>query len=315
MAGQIVEITNPRHLLHKSRGFLQVKHEGDILGQVPLDDIAAVIISVPGCMLSSNVLDQFAHRNIPIVTCGDNYLPSSWTLPIQGHNRQFQTMRAQAMLTAPRRKRAWQIIVKAKITNQAEVLERAGKSPKPLQNLANRVRSGDPENHEAQAARIYWRTLFGDDFRRDRAAQGLNAALNYSYAIIRACIARGVVSAGLHPSFSLHHKNPQNPLNLVDDLIEPFRPIADYLLWHHVKNHNQEEKIELDRQTKTALAALINLPLPMADESSPLSIAAAKTARSLAGWCMDERDDLLCPKLPLFLEMAALTSISPEEPA
>ena len=136
-----------------------------------------------GCSISTNLLDELAHRNIPIVTCGKNYLPSSWILPITGHNRQFQIMRSQMTLSEPKRKRAWQMLVQAKIRNQAETLSRANKPNAPLLRLAKKVRSGDPENCEAQAARAYWQTLFGKEFRRDRDAPNLNIVLNYSYAI------------------------------------------------------------------------------------------------------------------------------------
>ncbi len=302
MVGQIVEITDSGHWLHKSRGFLEVRHDGEKLGQVALDDIAAVIVSVPGCAVSTNLLDHLAQRNVPIVTCGQNYLPTSWTLPVQSHNRQFQVMRAQTNLSEPKRKRAWQAIVKTKILNQAEVLVRAGKSDARLKRLADMVRSGDPDNCEAQAARAYWQELFGSDFRRDRDASGLNAALNYAYAVIRACVARGLVGAGLHPSFSLHHKNPQNPFNLVDDVMEPFRPIADYMLWRKYK----DDIGALDVETKSDLAALTTLPLTIEEESSPLSVTAVKTGRSLAAYCLGETDALLLPPLPDPLDMAAL---------
>ena len=302
MVGQIVEITVPGRWLNKSRGFLEVHDNKEKLGQVPLDDICVIIISVPGCNISSNLLDHLAQRNVPIVTCGQNYLPSTWTLPVQSHNRQFQVMRAQATLSEPKRKRAWQTIVKAKINNQAEVLARAGQPNKRLKRLAEAVRSGDPDNCEAQAARAYWQNLFGSEFRRNRDAPGLNAALNYCYAIIRACVARGLIGAGLHPSFSLHHKNPQNPFNLADDLIEPFRPIVDYVIWYKY-NH---DITELDSTIKAALAAITALPLPMGEESSPLSIAALKTSRSLAAWCLGEVDELVMPPLPDPLDMATL---------
>ncbi len=299
MVGQIVEITDPGHWLNKSRGFLEVRHDGEKLGQVPLDDIAAVIISVPGCTISTNLLDHLAQRNVPIVTCGQNYLPTSWTIPIQGYNRQFQVMRAQASLSEPRRKRAWQKIIQSKIRNQADLLERAGKDNKHLLRLANKVKSGDPENCEAQAARAYWQELFGPDFRRNRDAPGLNAALNYTYAVVRACIARGVVGAGLHPSFSIHHKNPQNPFNLVDDLIEPFRPLADYKVWM-----SGEEIEMLSPDSKTVLAAITSVLVPMGSETSPLSLAAVKTSRAFADYCLGGINHFVLPALPAPLDMA-----------
>ena len=302
MTGQIVEITQPGHWLNKSRGFLEVSEKGGTVGRVALDDIAVVIISTPGCSVSTVLIDQLCQRNVPLVICGENYLPSSFTLPLQGNGRQFRVMRAQVALSEPRRKRAWQKIVRAKITNQSAVLESIGQSPKPLLRLAGKVRSGDPENCEAQAARLYWQHLFGADFRRDRAALGLNAALNYAYAIVRACVARGVSGAGLHPSFSLHHKNPQNPLNLVDDLMEPLRPVTDCL----IHRCGEAAMRELNAEAKSRLATITALAIPLADENPPLSLAAVKMCRSIAACFLGEHDDFVLPALPSPLEMSAL---------
>jgi len=168
------------------------------------------------------------------------------------------------------------------------------------------VRSGDPDNCEAQAARAYWQRLFGRDFRRDRSAAGINIALNYCYAIVRACVARGISGAGLHPSFSLHHKNPQNALNLVDDLMEPFRPIADYMLWHGRQKDSDSSYNEMTPQAKIALAAVTNLVVPVEREASPLSLAAVKVCRSFAAYCQGQSDDFLTPGVPSPLDMAAL---------
>jgi len=294
MPEQIVEIATPGLHLAKSRGFLQVRDKDNLVGQVSLDDILAVIVSVQGCSISTVLMDQLSQRNIMLVVCGKNFLPSSFILPVAGHGRQFQVMRAQTNLSEPRRKRAWQKIVRAKIRNQADLLDLAGKNSRQLVRLADMVKSGDPENCEAQAARIYWQQLFGNDFRRDHEAMGLNAALNYIYAVIRACVARGVSAAGLHPSFSLCHKNPQNPLNLVDDLVEPFRPIADYLVWQSDASRFQD----LSPAIKASLSAITTLTIPLKEETSPLSLAAVKVCRSFAGYCLGEADDFLLPALP-----------------
>lgn len=298
MVGQIVEITDPGHWLKKSRGFLQVHKGGEKVGQVPLDDILTVLISVPGCAISSVLLDQLAQRNIPLVICGQNYLPSSWTLPIQGAMRQFQVMQAQAAMSEPRRKRIWQSLVKAKIANQAELLHRAGQPNQILLRMVGKVRSGDPDNLEAQAARAYWQRLLGSEFRRDRDSYGLNAALNYGYTVLRACIARAVVGAGLHPTFSVHHKNPQNPMNLVDDLVEPFRPVADHLVWRYSNEYSKN----LDPDGKARLASLPTLPLPTEEGFSPLSIVAVKLCRAFARYCQGQPMDQVMPVLPTALD-------------
>ena len=303
MSGQIIEITQPGHWLKKSRGFLQVSSkDGDNLGQIPLDDIGAVIVSVPGCSVSTVLIDHLCRSNIPLVICGENYLPASFTLPVQGHCRQFQIMQAQIGMSEPRRKQAWKKIVQLKINNQGEVLSRAGKENNQLLRLAKKVRSGDPDNCEAQAARVYWQCLFGSDFRRDQRQPGLNAALNYTYAVIRACVARGISSAGLHPSFSLRHKNAQNPLNLVEDMLEPFRPIADYALWHC----KMEDVEELTTEIKTKLAKVTMLVIPLESESSPLSHATVKVARSFARYCLREDDSIVLPRVPSPLEVSVL---------
>ncbi len=294
MVGQIIEITDPGHWLKKSRGFLQVHGGGEKIGQVPLDDIGVVLVSVPGCAVSSELLDQLAQRNIPLVVCGKNYLPSSWTLPVQGAVRQFQVMQAQTTLSQPRRKRIWQSIVRAKINNQAEVLSRAGQANRDLLRMARKVRSGDPDNLEAQAARAYWPRLFGNEFRRNRGATGLNGALNYSYTVLRACIARGVIGAGLHPSFSVHHRNPQNPLNLVDDLVEPFRPVADMIVWQASETYADK----LTSEGKARLASLPTLALPMAEGFSPLSLVAVRMCRAFSRYCQGGPMEDLLPPLP-----------------
>ena len=122
MADQIVEITQPHYRLSKSRGFLHVYDGKKRIGQVSLDDILAVIISVPGCSISTVLIDHLSQKNIPLVICGSNYLPTSFTLPTRGFGRQFQIMRSQVELSEPKRKRAWKKVVQAKIGNQAQLL-------------------------------------------------------------------------------------------------------------------------------------------------------------------------------------------------
>lgn len=294
MPDQIVEITTTGLHLSKERGFLQVRDKGNLVGQVSLDDIIAVIIGVQGCSISTILMDQLSQRNIILVVCGQNFIASSFILPVVGYGRQFQVMQAQTKMSEPRRKRAWQRIVRTKIRNQAELLARAGENNNRLVRLADMVKSGDPENCEAQSARIYWQRLFGNHFRRDPEAPGLNAALNYSYAVLRACVARGVSAAGLHPSFSLHHKNPQNPLNLVDDLVEPFRPIADYVVWQGDTGCFEN----LSPKIKAGLSAVATMVIPLKGETSPLSLAAVKICRSFASYCLGETDEFLLPALP-----------------
>ena len=258
MPSQILEITNSGCALKLRHGFLNVYEGKELLGKVVLEDLLCVLISVPGCLVSTNLMDKLASLNVPISICGEGYLPSSITLPVVGKGRQFQIMRAQALITEPMRKRCWQAIVKSKLTNQANLLEQLGVESKRIRLLVKKTRSGDPENCEAQGARVYWQKLFGKDFRRDQSATNLNVALNYSYTVLRSCMARAVIAAGLHPSFSLHHRNPRNPINLVDDLMEPFRPICDSLV---NINFDCDFAGELSIENKKTLASIPIIPL------------------------------------------------------
>ncbi len=267
---------------------------------MPLDDILAVLVSVPGCTVSSALIEALALQNTPLVLCDRNYMPTCWTLPIQGALHQFQVMRAQATLSEPRRKRLWQSIVRAKVGNQADVLALAKQPHQHLRRMVGKVRSGDPDNIEAQAAREYWRWLFGEHFRRDRQSAGINAALNYGYTVLRACVARGTLGAGLHPSFSLHHKNPRNPFNLVDDLVEPYRPIVDLLVSRNVDSYSGD----LTAENKIRLAAVPTTPLLGDEGTSPLSMVALRMCRAVARYFRGETIEKVISLFPKIRDLA-----------
>ena len=206
MIGRIVEIAEDGRHLALKRGFMTVRVDGDEIGRVALDDISVVIANAHGLTYSNNLLVALAERGAPLVICGRNHSPIAWVWPVAGHHAQTARMAAQVAASQPLKKRAWQAIVCAKISQQAAVLDAAGHRGGGVAALARKVRSGDPENVEAQAARRYWTLLMGDDFRRDRSAPGANALLNYGYTVLRAATARAVMAAGLHPSLGIHHR-------------------------------------------------------------------------------------------------------------
>lgn len=295
----VVEITDTGLHLGVYRGFIEIRQLREIVARVVLDDVTAVIIGTPGCSITTVLLERLAVNNIPFVMCGPNYQPASMLLPIVGKHKQYNIMVNQARLKRPLQKRLWQSIVKRKILNQAQVLGFQSLNIRPFERLAKKVKSGDPENCEAQAARLYWRTLLGSDFRRDRNAKDINRALNYGYAIVRAAMARAVVAAGLHPTFALHHKNPSNPLNLVDDLMEPFRPVVDHIAHHHGLSG------ELTPMIKAQLANALKTPMQCGEVIRPLSQACLQLARSMARLIEGDSDQLDLPRLCTPSEMQA----------
>jgi len=275
---RIVDITTDQQHLSALRGFLKVEHKGAEVGRVPLDDIAAVIVHGHGITYSNNLLVALAKRNALLVTCGANHTPAGLFWPLSGHHLQGGRMRAQWQASKPLQKRLWQQLVQAKIRMQAAVLTGFGQPYGALEALASKVRSGDPENIEAQAARRYWPLLMGKTFRRDRAEPGVNSLLNYGYTVLRASTARAIVAAGLHPTIGLGHSNRANDLALADDLMEPFRPIVDVA----ARALSEGGVTSVTKEAKVIFAGLTALDLTMTQGESPVFMGLQRLATSLA---------------------------------
>lgn len=305
MIGRIVEIADDRRHLFAHRGFMVVREtEGERaeLGQVPLDDIGAVIANAHGLSYTNNLLVALLQRGAPFVLCGANHNALGMLLPIDGNYEQARRFEMQVEASLPLRKRMWASLVKAKLQQQAAVLEAVGAPPAPLTYLVGKVKSGDPENVEAQGARRYWGLLFGESFRRDRNAEGLNGLLNYGYTVMRSATARAVIAAGLHPSLGLHHSNDNNAMRLVDDLMEPFRPVIDLKVWQLQKQG--EDAVSPD--TKRALVRTLYDDMQTDSGVTPVSVCIQRLAVSLAQIYMGERTklDLPLPGLPIALAVA-----------
>lgn len=305
MIGRIVEVADDKRHLFLHRGFLVVQDtEGDRkeLGQVPMDDIAAVIANAHGLSYTNNLLVALAERGAPFVLCAANHNAVGMLLPIEGNFEQSHRIEAQIAAALPTHKRLWAAVVRAKLEQQAAALEAAGAPTAPLSALVSKVKSGDPGNLEAQGARRYWTLLFGDDFRRDRDAGGTNALLNYAYTVLRATTARAIVAAGLHPSIGLHHSHDNNAMRLVDDMMEPFRPVMDLKIWQLKRNGEQL----VTPETKRALVRTLYDDMQTDSGATPVTVCVQRLATSLAQIYVGEREklDLPLPGLPLALASA-----------
>ncbi len=278
MIGRIVEIASNGRYLSLERGFLVVSHKGEEVGRTPIDDVAALIGNAHGLSYSNNLLVALAERGCPFVLCSANHKPVGMLWAVEGHYRQAARMDAQLRASLPLRKRLWKSVVQAKLGMQAAALGLFGLPQSPLRLLARRVRVGDPSNLEGQGARAYWGLLFGKEFRRDADAAGVNALLNYGYAVLRATVARHLIATGLHPGVPLHHANEGNSMRLVDDLIEPFRPIVDAC----VRRLCDIGSLEVDAKTKRALGLLPVRSLRVEQGVSPVSMVVQRLCVSLA---------------------------------
>jgi CRISPR-associated protein Cas1 len=306
---RIVDISTDNVHLSAHRGFLVVTMKGDDLGRVPLDDIASLIVHAHGVTWTTNLVVKLAERGAIMVLCGANHAPVAMTIPVDGHHAQNARFRAQWDAPKPFMKQAWKAIVTAKVRNQASLLLALGRHEgEALSFMADRIRSGDPDNIEAQAARRYWPALMGANFRRDRGVEGGNALLNYGYTIMRSVVARAVVAAGLHPTIGLHHANRLNAFALADDLVEPFRPLVDAV----VRQMLDDGTIEVDRPAKARLAALISADVELTGVTSPVSVAAQRLAQSLASSFANSTLSLALFNAPQPLAWSAIARYVPD---
>ncbi len=299
MGWRILQITKPCKLFVQNRQLVYEPQEGDSL-KLPLEDISVIILENKQVFFSNSLLSELADYDIVLFTCGVSHLPSGAFFPFHNHSRYSEMADIQVGVTEPLKKRIWQEIVKAKIQNQAEVLkvlekDDAGK----LFELVKKVQSGDVGNVEAYAANLYWNSIW-DNFNRNNEDDIRNAALNYGYAVIRGAVARAAVGAGLLPCFGVHHANKLNQFNLVDDLMEPFRPFVDY----QVVMMNWDDVAELSIEMKNRLVAIMTQNCIFSGEQLGLLYACESEASSVAK-VMKNKDIkyLRTPvfqKLPLF---------------
>lgn len=253
MPNNIIEIATDNKKLSVFRGFLRIEEEGNVVKDIPLNSIHALIISGHSVVYTQNLIERVCEENIPLLILGKNYAPVGMLLPYVGQTKQMEIQHYQMENKKPLEKRIWQQLVQEKIKNQARVLELYN-IDNPLKNIADNVLSGDSTYCEGYAARIYFKLLFGDNFVRDRNMDGINSFLNYGYAVLRSAIARYVVAAGLNPSYGVGHKNKLNPFCLVDDLIEPFRPLVDNFVY---KIFQTDSPQELSPKHKAMLSGLL----------------------------------------------------------
>ncbi|MHB1428307.1 MAG: type II CRISPR-associated endonuclease Cas1 [Rhodocyclaceae bacterium] len=260
---------------------------------VPFEDIAVIVLNHREITLTHPVLSACAEYGIGLYATGQNHQPAGVFLPFLPHSRTTRMMRKQLGVAKPTAKQAWASIVRRKIENQAACLKLCGaKGVDRLESYARRVRSGDPDNLEAQAAAFYFAQLYGADFTR-ADARWTNAALDYGYAVLRGAIARGLVAHGLHPTVGLFHDSEQNAFNLADDLIEPFRPLVDL----HVAKHAALTEGELIPADKQSLVALLNVDVAMPQGRMSVLSAIEYAVESLVRVYEEDAKDLDLPVL------------------
>jgi CRISPR-associated protein Cas1 len=295
MIKRTVEISQePFHLTVRDRQLLLLAKErepkrlptapGNLRTSIPCEDVGVLLVDHGGCTYTHAALAELVENDAAVILCGRDHLPTGILLPLTNHTQVVWRIDDQINLRPPLRKQLWRQIVQAKIRGQASNFPSDHAMHTQLMALSRRVRSGDPDNMEARAARAYWIAFFGSSFRRDPDRQDVNRLLNYGYTVLRAAVARAIVGAGLLPMLGLHHRNRSNAFCLADDLVEPLRPLVDDAA-RHLADAGQ---LELQPHTKRTLLEILTAEVRTADFKGPLMVALHRYVASFAR-CLEAR--------------------------
>ncbi|HOX40460.1 MAG TPA: type II CRISPR-associated endonuclease Cas1 [Candidatus Brocadiia bacterium] len=280
MNNRIIDISEEPAALSSRYENLVIRRDDGSEASLPFGELAVILVSHPRISMTQSVLSGICAAGAVLVACDEKRTPCGMLLPLQGHSTQSERFALQASAPLPLRKRLWKQIVQEKIRAQSRALSRLRGDDRGLALLAAQVRSGDPENVEGRAARAYWSTLFGaEGFTRDPDSPGLNAMLNYGYAVLRAVVARAICASGLHPSLGIHHHNRYDTFPLASDLMEPFRPVVDEAVAAIAAGKPEPE---LDKAAKSAILARLAERRPGGGETRTLFDFAGIEAASLA---------------------------------
>ncbi len=297
--------SNPAYLSKKNDQLLiDLPHLRD-LGEaeskktIPIEDIGVVLLDHQQITITHSCIAALLENNVALITCNDHHIPTGMMLPLEGNDLQSKRFRFQIEATEPLKKQLWEQTVRYKILNQAAVLQGRKIEINNMLKWAKNVRSGDPDNYEGRAAAYYWKNVFPKkvEFFRGREGNPPNNLLNYGYAILRAIVARGLVSSGLLPTLGIHHRNQYNAYCLADDIMEPYRPYIDLIVLHIIDQG--ENFLELGNSIKTQLLQIATVDVIFGKEISPLMVGLQKTTSSLVRCYEGKSRKLEFPELPI----------------
>lgn len=296
MIKRTLYFSNPAYLKTLNEQLLVGRKDEDTKS-IPIEDIGIIILDHQQITITQVLMSKLLANNVALITCDHTHHPVGLMLNLDGHTLQSQKFKYQIAASLPLKKQLWQQTIICKIENQAANLTFQGADERPLIALIKKVKSGDSDNCEAQAAAYYWKNIFPDflAFKREREGLPPNNLLNYGYAILRATVARNLVASGLLPTLGIHHRNQYNAYCLADDIMEPYRPYVDKVVCDIVKMNGKY--LEMTPNMKEALLSLPKLDVLIGGQNSPMMNAIQRTTASLAKCYEGELKNLLYPIL------------------
>ena len=260
---------------------------------VPIEDVGCVIIENQRVSITIPLLNALTDNNVQVVFCNEYFMPNSMLLNLDNNITQGETLRNQMAASEPLKKQMWKQIVEAKIKNQSRLLDKTAHNGAILRPYYQNVKSGDTDNREGIAARLYFQELFGNDFIRDRQMPGINALLNYGYTILRAAVSRSLVASGLFPAIGIYYHHRSNAFPLADDMMEPYRPYVDEIVYEMAC----EDMMVLNQTAKTKLINVLYVDTEFEKVTRPLSVGLSLSSASLVKCYAKEQNTLNFPLL------------------
>lgn len=294
MIKQTLMFTSPVYLALKDQQMVITFKDNQDTVTRPIEDIGFVVIEHPQVSISVPLLNELADNNVSVVFCDKKQMPKTMLMTLDGNTTQQESYKYQIDASTPMKKNVWKQLVESKIKNQALLLNKVGKNGDVLKQYYMNVKSGDTDNREAAAAREYWGRIFGDGFKREREGLPPNNMLNYGYTILRAAVARALIGSGLYPAFGVFHRNRYNAFPLADDVMEPYRPFVDEIVYHL---YYDGSVTELDSQSKGELLRVLFSDVRMGKVTRPLENALSLTTASLLRMYKGETDKLSLPMI------------------
>ena len=290
---------NPAYLRLQNKQLKVIQPEKkQELASIPIEDIGVMVLDHQQITLSNALLSELLNSNVAVVGCDKTHHPKGLFLPLETHSLQSKRFKIQINASEALTKNLWAQTVHAKVKNQAKHLSIQGKDSKRLEAMLPQIKTGDPDNIEGRAAKVYWSTLIDDPlFVRDRYGMPPNSHLNYAYAIVRAAMARALVGSGLFPTFGIFHRNQYNSYCLADDIMEPYRPFCDQVVMQiFAKKEVNDDYFEpITKEEKSNILSLLNSDVILAKKKSPLMVAINRTTNSLFECFEGKRRKILYP--------------------
>ena len=287
-------LTSPVALSLKYGQLVIKSKEDDKTLTRPIEDIGFLIIDHPMITFTVPVLNELSGNNVAVIICDKKQMPQSILMPLEGNSTLQECHRYQLEASAPLKKQMWKQLIESKIRNQATLLNLLGKNGDSLKPCYMNVKSGDSDNREGAAARLYWSQLFDDNFKRQREGEAPNLFLNYGYTILRAAVARALVGSGLYPALGIFHRNRYNAFPLADDVMEPYRPFVDKIVHELYSDDNEPQ---LDKQTKGKILRFLFSDVRIGKVTRPLEVALTITTASMVKMLKGESTKLSVPIL------------------